>query len=445
MGSSVLTVCAQKLDAVMSLVAEPKPADCEDDFTPEASALFFAPQEFAHVTAEGATPPTPASTTTNTAPAPAPASQPMFPENSLSASSATSSIKDGLLSPYCGGSFFSSHSSSGASSPAVSPACSNSRSVSPYPYPAGAAPGTHDGEDLPPPLQVFQLKLAPPSPAVSTPASPMEVAPTSSASATTPTSGSTAQDKTPVVPSGAVTARPPVVSTDAPSSISGQVQPTIVTTDANATPKSSPSKLGHRRAASRGLSLSIPPINLFTAPSNGDAASPPGQQNQSEQESSSTGENLGAVPGALRPADNGQLSSNPTTPWPQVVHTPTCPPPAPNMLGSPTQRHRLSAIWANSSADWNKASPALEGTFQHELSAAVASSKTMQDAAARTTVPMKRSLTDIPLSSNGQTSRVRYSSTPDGKTMHVRTAEDVPQKSGADEQFFSTLLGSREY
>ena len=330
------------LSKVMDLVAEPRPGEGEEDFTEDAHQLFFQPQEFAHVTSEALMPPI------------LPAGYPLLSP----APSSASTTRDGLLSPYCGGSFFSQASSSGASSPALS--TGSTRSVSPYPY--GLAAPTPSNEDLPISSQVFQLKLAPPSPAF--------CGPTPLAHATT-------------APYGA---------------IKGD--------DDTPTPKSSPSKLGHRRAASRGLALTIPPNTFGTI-----------QQTM-----------LQPVPTIEAPGGESGMHPNPSTPWPQVLHTPTCPPPAPHMLASPTQRNRLPLIWANNSADWNKASPALEACFEHELSAAVASSRNMQTAAARSSTSMKRSNTDIPVSAYAETK-----------------IEGFPSKKEDADMFFSSLLGSREY
>lgn len=102
------------------------------------------------------------------------------------------------------------------------------------------------------------------------------------------------------------------------------------------------------------------------------------------------------------------------------------------MLPSPTQKHRLTAIWANTSEDWNKASPALEKSFDYEreLSAAVLSSQNMQKAAARASAPLKRSFTDVPLSN----------------ATDYRSGEIISNEvKHEDDKFFSSLLGSREY
>lgn len=351
----------------MNLVAEPKAGEQEDDFTPEASALFFAPQEFAHVVAEDR--------------APSPPESAYSGGSFLSASLNSSAGRDGLLSPYHGGFSFSHAPSSGSSSPALS-SCST-RSVSPYAF--GTPVHMQQNDDLPQAIQTFQLKLAPPSPAVM---------------------GMPSHQNN----QGAVMApQPPPASVET-------------------TPRPPASKLGHRRVASRGLSLHIPP-NTF------------GQHIVPEQ---------GPIEGQL---DMNACSSNPTTPWPQVMHTPTCPPPAPPMIASPTQRNRLPQIWANSSADWNKASPALESSFEHELTAAVQSSRNMQQAAARTPNPLKRSNTDVPLSSSSPASKdFRRPSEP----MEMRQEYEQPApvrdevlhafgvKEEAD-SFFTSLLGSREY
>ena len=325
----------------MNLVAEPRPGEGDDDFTVDAHQLFFQPQDFAHVMTEALVPPI------------LPTSYPLLSP----APSSASTTRDGLLSPYCSGSFFSHAPSSGASSPALS--TGSARSASPYFYNTTAPDSS--SEDLPISSQVFQLKLAPPSPAMCPAVS----------EATTP------------APTGAIRGE-----------------------DNAPTPKNSPSKLGHRRVASRGLALTIPP-NTFGATRHND---------------------LQCLPVIEAPASEPGALANPSTPWPQVLHTPTCPPPAPHMLSSPTQRNRLPLIWANNSADWNKASPALEGCFEHELSAAVASSINMQTAAARSSVPMKRSNTDIPVTSYKEAKTVNLS----------------PRKEDAD-MFFSSLLGSREY
>lgn len=193
--------------------------------------------------------------------------------------------------------------------------------------------------------------------------------------------------------------------------------PQITSINVDATPKASPSKLGHRRVASRGLSLHIPPNNF-------------GQEQQYDRLAPNAAAQdglLGTSPMQLMPSQ-----SNPSTPWPQMLHTPTCPPPAPSMLPSPTQKHRLTAIWANTSEDWNKASPALEKSFDYEreLSAAVLSSQNMQKAAARSSQPLKRSFTDVPHSNNTDYRSTEYGSG------EVKQEED---------KFFTSLLGSREY
>jgi hypothetical protein len=64
------------------------------------------------------------------------------------------------------------------------------------------------------------------------------------------------------------------------------------------------------------------------------------------------------------------------------------------MLGSPTQKNRLQAVWARDTADWNKASPALEGAFNYELGDALSSSQNLQKMAARQSTPLKRSYTE---------------------------------------------------
>jgi len=348
---------------VTELVAEPKAGEAEEDFTPEAHRLFFLPQEFAHVQVEALAPLPPA---------------PNF--GGLSAPG----FRDGLLSPYCGGSFFSQTSSSGPSSPALS--ASSGRSLSPY----GNMARTPSTESLP--QQVYHMKLA----------SPME----SSYPQTSQGEHVIYQHEAHMAASTshgyAVPSLPP--------------PPQITSINVDATPKASPSKLGHRRVASRGLSLHIPPNNF-------------GQQPQFDRLAPSAGVQDGFMGGS--PMHSMPSQSNPSTPWPQMLHTPTCPPPAPSMLPSPTQKHRLTAIWANTSEDWNKASPALEKSFDYEreLSAAVLSSQNMQKAAARTSAPLKRSFTDVPLSNSDYRSG-------DSASGEVKLEDD---------KFFTSLLGSREY
>lgn len=346
----------------MNLVAEPKAGEVEEDFTPEAHNLFFAPQEFAHVQPEPLMPPVPPSFVGLS-----PAMQ-----------------RDGLLSPYCG-SFFSHASSSGPSSPALS--ASSGRSLSPY-HSMANTPST---EELP--QQVYQMHLAPNAahlvhrPETYSQMEHMQY------QQMTPHPVENRQSAISVLP-------PP---------------PQITSINVDATPKSSPSKLGHRRAASRGLSLHIPP-NTF------------GQQNRL----AAPGQTTQGDGRDLMPSSHVQVpQSNPSTPWPQMLHTPTCPPPAPAMLPSPTQKNRLAAIWANTSEDWNKASPALEKSFDHELSAAVLSSQNMQKAAARASAPLKRSYTDVPLS---HTSTIYHQEEQNGRELK----QD-------DDKFFTSLLGSREF
>lgn len=227
----------------MELVAEPKTGEAEDDFRPDAHALFFAPQEFAHVPNKPQ-PPTP------------PLSAPMLQYLSQPMESAMS--RDGLLSPYCSnGPFFaSSHgSSSSASSPVPSSVCST-RAVSPY-YPM-PTPGTENMTN-----QVFQLNLNPPSPAV--------------------------HGGHPAYESAQATPVAPVMAPVPPQYIVSDEEG-----DANVpTPRISPSKLGHRRAASRGLSLHIPP-NTFAHTN--DKLQPTQQL-----------------------APDHDPASNPTTPWPQML------------------------------------------------------------------------------------------------------------------------------
>jgi hypothetical protein len=368
----------------MDLVAEPKPGDAEEDFTPEAHALFFAPQEFAHVQAE----PTP-----TLAP---PMQMPNFTGLSPALGQQGLGSRDGLLSPYCGGSFFSHVSSSGPSSPALS-ACSG-RSLSPY----GNMARTPSTDSLP--QQVYQLNLA----------SPMDGPQHHYAMGEhviyQPAEHFMPQQQQQMHTSYGSTPLPP--------------PPQITHINVDATPKATPSKLGHRRAASRGLSLHIPP-NTFAQ-----------QQQQNEQKRLAPAHSM-QVNGqdsssSLHAIPMQQQHSNPSTPWPQMIHTPTCPPPAPSMLPSPSQKHRLTAIWANTSEDWNKASPALEKSFdqERELSAAVLSSQNMQKAAARTSAPLKRSFTDVPLSHT----EFHHSE----HTHHAEAGQD-------DDRFFTSLLGSREY
>lgn len=352
------------------LVAEPKAGEAEEDFTPEAHRLFFLPQEFAHVQPEPHQPPPPPPRAPNFGALAAPA------------------FHDGLLSPYCGGSFFSQTSSSGPSSPALS-ACSG-RSLSPY----GNMARTPSTESLP--QQVYQMKLASP---LASPY-PQTVQGEHVIYQHEPTAASTSQ-------AYCVPALPP--------------PPQITSINVDATPKASPSKLGHRRAASRGLSLHIPPNNF-------------GQQQQQQQQQQLQQNRL-APAAAMQDGqlnESYQAQSNPSTPWPQMLHTPTCPPPAPSMLPSPSQKNRLTAIWAESSEDWNKASPALEKSFDYEreLSAAVISSQNMQKAAARGSVPLKRSFTDVPLSSSND---------------FLSGESNQNELKHEDDQFFTSLLGSREF
>lgn len=376
--------------SVMELVAEPKTGEAEDDFRPDAHALFFAPQEFAHVP-NRPQPPTPPPA----APMPQYLSHPMVTDPS----------RDGLLSPYCSnGSFFaSSHgSSSSASSPVPSSACST-RAVSPY-YPM-PTPGTDNMA-----TQVFQLSLNPPSPA-------MHEAPVSFEN----------NHPTPMAPVMAPLPPQYVVSSEESES-------------STATPRISPSKLGHRRAASKGLSLTIPP-NAFA---NNEKLQP------------------------LQDFAQGQGSaSNPTTPWPQMLvslfryvylgsatdsiipmqHTPLNPPPAPYMLSSPTQKGRLQQVWARDTADWNKASPALARSFEHELSAAVGASQSLQDAAARgTSASLKRSYTETDCSPPKKNKRDLGSSQSHALISPFPRDEEPNMNAlpaGGDAAFFNSMFGAR--
>lgn len=55
--------------------------------------------------------------------------------------------------------------------------------------------------------------------------------------------------------------------------------------------------------------------------------------------------------------------TGPTTPLPQLLHTPTAPPPVNAAPSSPAQRDRLEQIWARTSNAWEQSSPALMGAF----------------------------------------------------------------------------------
>lgn len=355
------------LCAVMDLLAEPKAGEIEEDFTPEAHRLFFLPQEFAHVFVEQPSLPTPCSAVSSSS------STAAFPFDKLSPTVKLGlPPRDGLLSPYVGGPLTFGSVSSAPSSPAPSPAYSvcSSANATRAPSPL-AMPVMTPSEDLPPKIQSFKIKLAPPSPNYPV-ATPLGYGP-----------------------------------------ISGKDQ-----SDPDATPRSSPSKLGHRRIASRGLTLSIPP-NTFTIPQ---------IQVAKQEDADDVDQSLGGpIMNNVDPSLGLASASQPTTPWVQVVHTPTCAPPAPAALSSPSQRRRLPQIWAAQSSDWNKASPALEANFDTELSAVLASSKVVQQATTRYSVPLKRSHTDLGLSTAEQ------------------VQQDFMEPKDDEDMFFSNLLGSRAF
>lgn len=408
---------------VIDLVAEPGPGEIEDDFTPEAHKAFFLPQEYAHVAAEFPKIRKPVKNPGDSLAPPVPSVSSNLSVNSVGS-------QNGLLSPYGENFQFSTSPSSAASSPMTS-ACST-RSVSPLPGSSAATPAT---EEMPITSQVFAMNLAP-SDSLTDSLGLMSAMASPVGTQSSP-SGSSSSSSSPVVK------QDPDVKIEVPSGpIKGE--------DVNATPKSSPSKLGHRRVASRGLALTIPP-NTFSF--NFTVKQEEGQDQMASQHGiiptidapedfdGLLGGMLGGGRGGLNDGNVSGMLSNPHTPWPQLLHTPTCPPAAPMMLSSPSQRNRLTQIWASNSADWNKASPALEGSFQHELAAAVASSRNMQTAADRTTVPMKRSNTDIPLASSSSSS-LNFSTDslidPACRSVGLVTTED-------SDQFFSSLLGSREF
>jgi hypothetical protein len=67
-----------------------------------------------------------------------------------------------------------------------------------------------------------------------------------------------------------------------------------------------------------------------------------------------------SAPSLLSASKRGEAT--PVTPWPQVVHTPTEPPPM-RQPDSPTTRNRLSQAWAAEATAWDLHSPALMGAF----------------------------------------------------------------------------------
>ncbi|KAK4058671.1 hypothetical protein OIO90_000115 [Microbotryomycetes sp. JL221] len=94
----------------------------------------------------------------------------------------------------------------------------------------------------------------------------------------------------------------------------------------------------HHHHSKPNLSLHIPPPDQFVAPQ---------QPN-----------------GQIRPLPRRSGSSQPTTPWPQVIHTPTAPPPMHNVADSTAEQARLERAWANqSNPAWAMESPALIGAF----------------------------------------------------------------------------------
>lgn len=126
-------------------------------------------------------------------------------------------------------------------------------------------------------------------------------------------------------------------------------------------------------------------------------------------------------------------------------------------MSSPTQKARLQQVWARDTADWNKASPALERNFEHELSAAVGASQSLQDAAARgASAPLKRSYTETDCSppkknkrdlsssaglSNTQ-SHALISPYPYEQQQHSQGMSSLEPASG-DADFFNSFLGAR--
>lgn len=119
------------------------------------------------------------------------------------------------------------------------------------------------------------------------------------------------------------------------------------------------------------------------------------------------------------------------------------------MLGSPTQKARLQQVWARDTADWNKASPALERSFDHELSAAVGASQSLQDAASRgASAPLKRSYTETDCSPPKKNKRdlaasqshALISPYPRDDQSGMLSIQEIPTGEAA---FFNSMFGAR--
>ncbi|KAK4053091.1 hypothetical protein OIV83_001826 [Microbotryomycetes sp. JL201] len=93
---------------------------------------------------------------------------------------------------------------------------------------------------------------------------------------------------------------------------------------------------GRQSPSKPNLSLHIPPAEQFVAPCHASQGRVPRRSPQSQ----------------------------PTTPWPQVIHTPTVPPPLHTGVDSAAEQIRLERAWARqSNPAWAMESPALMGAF----------------------------------------------------------------------------------
>lgn len=128
----------------------------------------------------------------------------------------------------------------------------------------------------------------------------------------------------------------------------------------------------------------------------------------------------------------------PSTPWPQLIHTPNAPPPVHTASAtSPTQRGRLQTAWARDSNDWESSSPALMGVFPYTPAAtstptysqAMSDLTTRAIAAGTPTFPMYPSHHPLshPPHAHSQ------------ETFHVHPSHLLAPSSAADQMQYTTL------
>ncbi|GAA6000966.1 hypothetical protein JCM10207_007346 [Rhodosporidiobolus poonsookiae] len=131
------------------------------------------------------------------------------------------------------------------------------------------------------------------------------------------------------------------------------------------------------RAPSMRRSATSPPNIAYSPPTNSSSMPPPPVPTSARQHGSPVKPNLQAlhIPspsqfirrssagnlGQPAPSPGLRASGGPITPYGQLMHTPTAPPPLNAVPPSPVHRQRLEQHWAQNSQGWDLHSPALMG------------------------------------------------------------------------------------